>query len=224
MQTLFFLNWSVGSVVDTDAGDYLSSYQITSFTLVNNGTYNVSADLKVLLSFKKAGFDNVIVERELLVSFFLPTTAINFTRFFVPTYGLVIKENTSSFPVSYWQHAGDWVSSFEDYQLGYQDGLIVGRNQGSQASYDRGYADGDANGYDRGYDIGYGQGESYGFNQGVAHANEYTFTGLLGAVFDVPVQTFQSLFNFEILGVDIGNFLLGLLTVLVILAVVKLIV
>lgn len=75
------------------------------------------------------------------------------------------------------------------------------------------YADGRNAGYANGYDVGYAK--------GATDANEYTFDGLLSAVFDVPVRTFRSLFSFEILGVNLANFFLSLLTLAIIIFVVR---
>lgn len=75
------------------------------------------------------------------------------------------------------------------------------------------YADGRNAGYANGYDIGYAQ--------GATDSNRYTFDGLLSAVFDVPVRTFRSLFSFEILGINLANFFLSLLTLAIIIFVVR---
>ena len=73
--------------------------------------------------------------------------------------------------------------------------------------------------YYSGYNVGY----ENGYTNGVAESNEYSFAGLLGAVIDVPVKTFTSLFNFEILGVNLSSFFYALLTVATILTIVKLV-
>lgn len=85
-----------------------------------------------------------------------------------------------------------------------------------QGAYNEGFVNGKTQGYNNGYNAG--------FSDGVANANDYSFTGLLSAVFDVPVQTFTSLFNFDLLGVNLANFFLSLLTLAVVLAIIKLIV
>lgn len=109
------------------------------------------------------------------------------------------------------------VSNFtywQSYASIYDDGYDAGVSDG--------YELGDADGYTFGYNDGYNAGKADGFTDGVANANEYSFAGLLGAVFDVPVQTFQGLFNFEILGVNLSGFFLALLTLMIILAITKL--
>lgn len=75
------------------------------------------------------------------------------------------------------------------------------------------YENGKRAGYVNGYDVGYAE--------GALNANSYTFDGLLSAVFDVPVRTFKSLFEFEILGVNLANFFLSLLTLAIIIFIVR---
>lgn len=85
--------------------------------------------------------------------------------------------------------------------------------------------------YDEGYKAGtkdknaYGQSEfNRGKAEGIANANEYTFERLISAVFDVPVQTIYGMFNFEILGVNILNFVLALASLMVVVAILKLVI
>lgn len=98
------------------------------------------------------------------------------------------------------------------YSSGYNDGYSVGNIDGQSAGYTLGYNAGDTQGYYRGY------------SAGVDSANDYTFTSLISAVIDVPVNTFVSLFNFEILGVNLSGFFLGLFTLAVIICVVKMLI
>lgn len=92
-------------------------------------------------------------------------------------------------------------------------------NRTTQAAYDEGYKAGtkDKNAY--------GQSEfNRGKAEGIANANEYTFERLISAVFDVPVQTIYGMFNFEILGVNILNFVLALASLMVVVAILKLVI
>lgn len=75
--------------------------------------------------------------------------------------------------------------------------------------------------YEDGKEAGYANGYDTGFIDGVADANTYSFTGLLSAVFDVPVRIFTSLFNFDVLGVNLANFFLSLLTCAIILFIIR---
>lgn len=68
---------------------------------------------------------------------------------------------------------------------------------------------------------GKNQGYEIGFIEGKAQGGNYTFTSLIGAVFDAPIEAFRGLFNFEILGTNMQGFVLALLTLSVIIVVIK---
>lgn len=68
---------------------------------------------------------------------------------------------------------------------------------------------------------GKNQGYELGFTEGKAQVGNYTFTSLIGAVFDAPLEAFRGLFNFEILGTNMQGFVLALLTLSVIIVVIK---
>lgn len=95
------------------------------------------------------------------------------------------------------------------YSAGYNAGYAVGDTAGQSVGYNAGYNAGDAVGYNRGY------------NAGLNTTNTYSFANLISAVLDAPINAFTSLFNFEILGVNLSSFLLALFTICVVLTVVK---
>lgn len=68
---------------------------------------------------------------------------------------------------------------------------------------------------------GKNQGYELGFQEGKLQGGNYTFTSLIGAVFDAPIEAFRGLFNFEILGTNMQGFVLALLTLSVIIVVIK---
>lgn len=79
-----------------------------------------------------------------------------------------------------------------------------------------GYASGVPDGYNQGYSKGLAQGNTEGFNEGYIEglntSNEFTFNSLISSVIDVPVRTFTSLFDFDLLGVNLAGFFYALLT------------
>lgn len=95
------------------------------------------------------------------------------------------------------------------YSSGYSDGYSDGNIDGQSAGYTLGYGAGDTQGYYRGY------------SAGVDSANDYTFLGLISAVIDAPISAFTGLFNFEVFGVNLAGFLLGIFTLLIIIVVVR---
>lgn len=102
----------------------------------------------------------------------------------------------------------------EYYNQGYQ--------QGQQNGYNTGYNAGESAGYKDGYSVGQTTGYNNGYSDGMEDSNQYTFLNLLSATIDAPVKYFQSLFNFELLGVNLQGFLTGLFTLCVIVTIVKL--
>lgn len=77
--------------------------------------------------------------------------------------------------------------------------------------------------YDNGYSAGKIDGERIGYSLGFAAASntDYSFNALLTAIFDVPVKTITKLFNVEILGVNLSDFVLSIATVFIVIALVK---
>lgn len=68
------------------------------------------------------------------------------------------------------------------------------------------------------YNEGFSKAESF-YRENLT---DYSFFGLISAVIDVPVKTLTSLLNFEILGVNMLSFFLGLLSFSIVLWIVKL--
>ena len=101
-----------------------------------------------------------------------------------------------------------------DYSDGYNAGYITGKNDG--------YVTGKKVGYDNGYTAGKTFGYNNGYNAGTQDSNQYTFLNLISSCIDAPITYFQSLFNFELLGVNLQGFLTGLFTLCVIVTIIKL--
>lgn len=99
------------------------------------------------------------------------------------------------------------------YNNGYNNGFSAGKDSGFSSGKDSGYKEGFSAGKDAGYKIG--------FDEGVTSGQDYSFTALFGAVFDVPIQAFKGLFNFEIFGVNMTSFVSSLLALCVIVVIVK---
>lgn len=102
----------------------------------------------------------------------------------------------------------------EYYQQGFDVGKSEGLSEGFSAGQNIGYSDGYKTGKNDGYWLGIEEGAS----------DKYSFTSLIASVVDVPVRAFTSLFNFEILGVNLSGFLTGLFTFSVVIFILKLII
>lgn len=89
---------------------------------------------------------------------------------------------------------------------GYLDkcGLYV-LNPSNQQSYNEGLKNG--------YDSGYANGKIDGYNEGVG-SHETSFGNMMLSVADVPIRIISSMLNFEILGVNLMGFFMGLMTLI----------
>lgn len=114
---------------------------------------------------------------------------------------------------------------YKGYNNGFNDGALSG--DGFNQGYDKGFSEGERNGYDKGFNagntVGYSDGFGAGKIEGAATANDYSFMSLISATIDAPIQAFTKMFDFEILGVNLTNFFLSLLSVGIVLVVLKLI-
>lgn len=112
-----------------------------------------------------------------------------------------------------------YVNSSDIADTLYDEGFAAG----SQIGYNQGFQAGAVGGYANGYEVGSTDGYNMGFSAGVASANDYSFLGLIGAVFDAPIQAISGLLSFEILGFNVKTFVLSLFTLCVVLKLVSVI-
>lgn len=115
------------------------------------------------------------------------------------------------YPLRYYYLLPNNFTDNDYYQSGYQAGQSFG------------FSSGESSGYDKGYNAARPIFYQNGYNDGVESANTYTFLGLIGAVFDAPLNTFTSLLNFDILGFNMLSAFTGLLTLAVIIFFIRLI-
>lgn len=76
-------------------------------------------------------------------------------------------------------------------------------------------------GYNDGYLDGKVAGKEIGYAEGVKDQGDYSFFGLIGAVFDAPISAFKGLLSFEIFGVDMTAFVSSLFALAIIVVIVK---
>ena len=63
------------------------------------------------------------------------------------------------------------------------------------------------------FQLGYSEGKTDGYNEGVSDGNSDSLRGMIFAIFDAPVQTINGLLDFEVLGINMKNFFLSLVSV-----------
>lgn len=90
-----------------------------------------------------------------------------------------------------------------------------------QQTLSQGYTEIYTKGYEDGKKIGFENGKIIGYNEGL-NTEPYTFTNLISAVIDVPVNTFFSIFDVEILGVNMKTFVISIACIFIVVAIIKL--
>lgn len=111
---------------------------------------------------------------------------------------------------------------YRTYFLSSEDITSIAYSQGYRTGYTNGETTGYNNGYTNGYNIGKNDGYNLGYNTALNN-DKYSFVSLISSVVDVPLKAFTSLFNFEILGVNLSGFFLGLLTCCIVIGIIRLI-
>ena len=124
------------------------------------------------------------------------------------------------------------VTSFEPLDFGYMfDNLFLERLETNfvtepsyQDGYDSGYRNGLSDGYDNGYTAGHQEGYSQGYNEGINQDMTIAtiFSGCLSVAM-VPINFFLAIFNFEILGINIADFVSALLSVCIVIIIVRIV-
>ena len=126
-----------------------------------------------------------------------------------------------------------YYTSYKQFVAGGGESYLEGYNDGQDDGYKSGLSYGESIGFDKGFDAGVQDANgkvdktsaSYtaGYNDGTVRAGNYTFRSLIGAVIDVPLNAFTSMFNFEILGVNISSLLSSLLVIALVMCVLKIV-
>ena len=101
----------------------------------------------------------------------------------------------------------------------YSDDLVY--NYGYQAGYNQAVKDEGGIYVDAAYSKGLSEGYDIGFADGNVVSQRGNFASLVYSVVEAPFNTFRSLFNFEILGVNLLGFIGSVLTLVVLLWIVK---
>ena len=135
---------------------------------------------------------------------------------------------TYSFPDDY---AGSGLVSQVNFNIGNAgaeiDGVVISTNssfylQGYQNGYNEAITSDPTGLEQKGYDSGYDSGYKLGYADGNADiVDDVKFYDLIFAVVDAPVSVMRTMFNFEILGVNLSAFLFSLFTLLLVVVLIK---
>lgn len=105
----------------------------------------------------------------------------------------------------------------EGFNVGYDLG-VEDTSKDVQSGYDNGYNAG----YDVGYNVGYKDGDIIGYQRGLNVAENGTFVNAVSTVLGAPVTVVQEFLDFNILGYNMLAFVMGLITLLILVKVIKL--
>lgn len=115
-----------------------------------------------------------------------------------------------------WLYAQGWADNY--YKIGFHYTCCAAKNE----AYLKGYEDcTHSNGSADGYTIGFSDGKTTGYQEGLETAEKGTWENLIGAVVEAPVNAFQGLFNFEIMGLNMQAAFGSMLAICVLLIIVK---
>lgn len=135
---------------------------------------------------------------------------------------------TFSFPDDY---VGSGLVSQANFNIGNAgaelDGVVISTNssfylQGYQNGYNEAITSDPTGLEQKGFDSGYDSGYKLGYADGNADVvDDVKFYDLIFAVVDAPVSVLRTMFNFEILGVNLAGFLFSLFTLLLVVVLIK---
>lgn len=99
------------------------------------------------------------------------------------------------------------VSFNKGVAAGEKVGFQKGKAEGEQVATDKAYSEGKADGYDEGKQAGIREEQSNEIRQ------DFKWYDMFFSMFDAQVNVFRSIVNFEIFGVNVAGFVLGLVTI-----------
>ena len=103
----------------------------------------------------------------------------------------------------------------EGISQGYQNGYNAGLNDNQDLIYNTGYNDGystgEDDGYDKGYDIGFSDSQN----------DKNSFKELMFSIIDAPFNVLGNAFDFEIFGINMSDFLIAIVSLLLVSVVIR---
>lgn len=154
---------------------------------------------------------------------FTPSASFDASGFYLSFYTANSSQTvTFSFPLS---GISLYVSSSRDYSTWITSGsklvlnrIFVSQNALGGAIYTESqYQQFGQNQYNQGQQVGYDK----GYSAGISDGGNNSFLSLITAVVDAPITAFTSLLNFDILGFNVKNVVLSLLTAALVIACIR---
>lgn len=123
----------------------------------------------------------------------------------------------------------------DDLRQEYQNGYDIGKGEGINEGYNQGYESGYGEGlkdnqdliYNTGYNDGYSTGEDDGYNKGYdigfsdSQNDKNSFKELMFSIIDAPFNVLGNAFDFEIFGINMSDFLIAIVSLLLVSVVIR---
>lgn len=132
-------------------------------------------------------------------------------RFYINAQDLSYYDQLITNKLTLYNNLGEYTMNVKSFNAGYNNGYDVGYINGEKdgiiQAQELAYNKGHAAGYEEGIDAGY----VIGFDEGVGQ--DFRFYDLFFSMFDAQLNTFRSVVSFEIFGINVAGFILGLITI-----------
>lgn len=198
---------ALGSNIETDIDSSMYSFFFIGFDFGND--------------IRNADYVNLIT----FSAYTLPFSWFSNTGEFTTGYPAPTPKTTSGTKITYTFNSGMIFNVYVSLTYASDFSIVVADSNNAyyDSGYNAGYRDGVAtnSGYNEGYNVGSRIGYQNGYVAGVSSSQNYTFLGLMGSIFDAPIKAFTSLFDFDVLGVNMSSFLLSFFSVCIVITVVK---
>lgn len=197
-------------VITSDALSIYSSYAIINISELYINYYDADNNYRGMnLSWSYNQENN---------RYIIPTIPDNLVGARLISYTIVItgmSNNTNVVPIL----SGIQVNfgSMKGINSTYQSGFEKGYVEGAKVQYDEAVD----NAYQDGFRVGREEGYLVGKDEGLQLADNGGFYELIAAVVDVPLRAFNSIFNFEVLGVNMRVFIGGMISLCVVVIILK---
>ena len=195
--------------------------EISTGDIVQQGQLKFESDPKTTLSIDTAGTINIQSLKDCTVSYIKWEGTAPYTRYiqYYFDFGQNSTEGQRYIKIAIpTENLDNYYVENQVLYVTFPNG-INGDADDVTSAYNQGYNVG----FDSGKNTGYNQGYNIGYNNGVVAGTEQSgvVPQLLLSLGGVPFETLQSILNFEIFGVNISSLAMGLLTCVVVVAVLK---
>lgn len=144
---------------------------------------------------------------------------VDMIRFYINAQNLSYYEQLITNKLTLYNNLGEYTMNVKSFNAGYNNGYDVGyingEKDGIATQQTLSFNEGKAAGFVEGKEVGYTNGYSDGMR------DDFKFYELFFSLFDAQLNTFKSVVSFEIFGINVAGFVLGLVTIGIVAFVIK---